>query len=86
MGTQDMPTVVDYILNSTGQSQVSYVGHSMGTTMAYILLSSRPEYNKKIKIFITMAPIAYLQHITSLPVKLLTYIDPILLVRKLTLR
>ena len=32
MGTSDTPSVIDYILNLTGFSKLSYVGHSEGTT------------------------------------------------------
>lgn len=32
MGTSDQPAVIDFILSKTGQSKLSYVGHSQGTT------------------------------------------------------
>lgn len=32
MGTGDLPAVLDYITNLTGQEKVAYVGHSQGTT------------------------------------------------------
>ena len=32
MGTYDIPAIIDFVLAKTGQSQLSYVGHSEGTT------------------------------------------------------
>lgn len=32
MGTKDQPAVIDFILNKTGHSKMSYIGHSQGTT------------------------------------------------------
>ncbi len=31
-GTQDYRAIIDYILEKTGQEQIFFVGHSMGTT------------------------------------------------------
>ena len=42
----------------------------MGTTMNFILLSEKPEYNEKIKIFIALAPVAFMTHIKS-PIRFL---------------
>ena len=32
MGTHDLPALIDFILDKTGYSQISYIGHSEGTT------------------------------------------------------
>ena len=32
MGTKDLPTFIDFILETTGHETISYVGHSDGTT------------------------------------------------------
>lgn len=61
MGKHDLPSIVDYILSVTGQVKLSYVGHSMGTTMFFIFVSERPEYNDKIKVMFALAPVVYLQ-------------------------
>lgn len=47
-----------------------YVGHSMGTTMAFALLSMRPEYNEKIRAAFALAPVAYMSKVKS-PIRLL---------------
>jgi pimeloyl-ACP methyl ester carboxylesterase len=65
MGVYDLPAVVDYILNKTGESKLYYIGHSMGTTMSYVLLSERPQYNSKFRAMISLAPVAFTAHITS---------------------
>ncbi|XP_039306595.1 lipase 3 isoform X2 [Solenopsis invicta] len=58
VGTKDLPAMLDYILNYRGEKDLYYIGHSMGTTSIFALLSTRPEYNVKIKMAILMAPVA----------------------------
>ena len=50
IGVYDLPAMIDFILEKTNQSQLSYVGHSQGTTSAFVMLSTLPEYNDKIKV------------------------------------
>lgn len=75
-----MPATVDYITSHTGYEQVWYTGHSMGTTMMYVMLSSRPEYNAKIKHFFAQAPIAYMGRMTA-PIKYFCSTDKLELLR-----
>lgn len=70
MGTYDIPALIDYILNKTKHEQVLYTGHSMGTTMFFVMSSTRPDYNKKIAYMAALAPVAYLGH-TESPIKFL---------------
>ncbi len=65
MGYYDLPAEIDYVLNKTGVSNIHYIGHSMGTTMFFVLLSTRPEYNSKIKFMAALGPAVYLNHTTS---------------------
>lgn len=65
MGYYDLPAVIDHIVNVTGHQQVYYVGHSMGTTMFYVLCATRPQYNAKVRYMAAMAPVAYMSHTTS---------------------
>lgn len=60
MGLFDLPAMLDYITSWTGYPDINYIGHSMGTTMFYVMGSMRPEYNSKIRISINMAPVAYM--------------------------
>jgi len=65
MGRYDLPAVLDYVLNVTGKSNLSYIGHSMGTTMFFVLLSTRPEYNSKINFMGALGPAVFLNHGTG---------------------
>lgn len=52
----DLPRVIDYIKNETNSSTVSFIGHSLGTTVMFAMLSRRTEYVNVIKPFIALAP------------------------------
>jgi len=65
MGTRDLPAMIDYILQTTGAEQIFYAGHSMGTTMFYVLCSELPEYNSKIRAMFSLAPIAFMTNVRS---------------------
>lgn len=62
MGIYDGPATVDYILENTGVKKLTLVAFSMGTTVSYVLLSSKPEYNEKIELLIALAPAAIFTH------------------------
>jgi hypothetical protein len=38
----------------------------MGTTMFYVLMSMKPEYNAKIRHMVALAPVAFLRNTKSL--------------------
>ena len=69
MGVYDLPAEIDYVLKETSQEDLFYIGHSMGTTMFYVLQSEKPEYSSKIRHMISLAPIAYMGHVTSVLAK-----------------
>nr|CAD7417253.1 unnamed protein product [Timema poppensis] len=64
-GFYDLPAMIDHIRSQTGQDKIYYIGHSMGTTGFYVMGSMRPEYNDKIRAMFSLAPIAYMSHMTS---------------------
>lgn len=66
MAEKDLPTFIDHILEVTGQDQLSYIGHSEGTTQMFLGASLNPEYFKqKVKVFAALAPVASTSHISS---------------------
>jgi pimeloyl-ACP methyl ester carboxylesterase len=65
MAAYDLPAFVDFILGFTGYSQLSYVGHSQGTTQMFAALVTQPEFAKKILNFIALAPVAYVANTSS---------------------
>lgn len=65
IGVYDLPAAIDYIQEQTDQKKIFYVGHSMGTTIAFVLLSEKPEYNDKIEAMIALAPVANVTYMTS---------------------
>ncbi|XP_037027397.1 lipase 3-like isoform X2 [Bradysia coprophila] len=82
MALYDLPAELDYIYKIKGIENYSannasdyphslvYVGHSMGTTMLFAMLSLRPEYNSKIRAVMALAPVAYMSKVKS-PIRLL---------------
>ncbi|XP_037781825.1 gastric triacylglycerol lipase-like [Penaeus monodon] len=73
MARHDLPSMLDYVANRTRAEKVHYVGHSMGTTVFFALMSSRPEYQSRVRSMVALAPVATVQSITS-PIK---YLAPI---------
>lgn len=56
----DKPAEIDYVLNITGVEKIFYIGHSMGTAAFYMLASTRPEYNAKVKACFSLGTSIYL--------------------------
>ena len=52
----DVPDSIDYILNTTSQPSLSYIGFSQGTAQAFATLSIHPTLNDKVDVFIALAP------------------------------
>ncbi|CAL1287331.1 unnamed protein product [Larinioides sclopetarius] len=65
MAEYDAPSMIDLVLNVTGKKNLTYIGHSQGSTIAFALLSQKPEYNEKINMLIALAPAAFVGHTTS---------------------
>ncbi|MBN3276480.1 LICH hydrolase, partial [Polyodon spathula] len=77
MAKKDLPAVINFITKSTGQEQIYYVGHSQGTTIAFIAFSTMPELASKIKMFFALAPVATISFSTS-PMKKLSTVQEFL--------
>lgn len=69
MGVFDLPAVIDYILMQTNAKQLQYIAHSQGTAAFFVLTSQRPDYNRKIEMMHALAPIAFMSHVISPPIR-----------------
>ncbi|XP_061731842.1 gastric triacylglycerol lipase [Nerophis ophidion] len=65
LALKDLPAVVDYILKETGQENIVYIGHSQGTTIAFMAFSKLPQLAAKIKLFVALAPVATVSFTSS---------------------
>ncbi|KAI7155572.1 alpha/beta-hydrolase [Hortaea werneckii] len=52
----DIPDSINYILETTRQPNLSYIGFSQGTAQAFATLSIHPTLNEKVNLFIALAP------------------------------
>ncbi|XP_049535775.1 lipase 1-like [Anopheles darlingi] len=72
IGLYDLPATIDYILERTQQRRLHYVGHSQGTTAFFVMTSMRPEYNEKVIEMQALAPVAFMEHMRSPLLRLMT--------------
>lgn len=71
----DLPAVIDHIMNLKGWDiKINYIGHSMGTTILFSLLSTKQQYNKILRAGFALAPVAYMSEIRS-PIRYLAKIS-----------
>ncbi|UKZ81182.1 hypothetical protein TrVFT333_008953 [Trichoderma virens FT-333] len=52
----DIPNSIEYILETTGQESLSYIGFSQGTAQAFATLAIHPKLNQQVNVFIALAP------------------------------
>ncbi|NXE93037.1 LIPK Lipase, partial [Menura novaehollandiae] len=57
MAKYDLPAMISFIEQKTGQKQLYYIGHSQGTTIGFIAFSTMPQLAQKIKVFLALAPV-----------------------------
>lgn len=57
MAHYDLPAMINYALQVTGQEKLFYVGHSQGTLIAFNGFADNPALGNKIKAFFALAPI-----------------------------
>lgn len=65
IGLYDVPAMIDHALEVSEQPHLFYLGHGQGTTVFFVMCSCRPEYNEKIRLFISFGTIAWVWHIKS---------------------
>ncbi|XP_050294889.1 lipase member K-like isoform X1 [Anthonomus grandis grandis] len=72
MATVDLPATLYHISNNTGKpGEIIYIGHSMGTTMSFVLASTLPQVAKNLKLIVSLAPTVFMTHLRS-PIRYLT--------------
>ncbi|KAI1343185.1 Alpha/Beta hydrolase protein [Xylariaceae sp. FL0016] len=52
----DIPDSIQYVLDTTGQQSLSYIGFSQGTAQAFASLAIHPKLNEQVNVFIALAP------------------------------
>ncbi|KAI1206685.1 alpha/beta-hydrolase [Annulohypoxylon truncatum] len=52
----DIPDSINYILETTKQASLSYIGFSQGTAQAFASLAIHPKLNEQVNVFIALAP------------------------------
>uniref|UniRef100_A0A8C3IW55 Lipase n=1 Tax=Chrysemys picta bellii TaxID=8478 RepID=A0A8C3IW55_CHRPI len=69
MGKYDIPAVLYFAMNKTGQKELYYVGHSEGTTLGFVAFSIRPDLAQRIKMFFALGPVATITFAKSPAIK-----------------
>jgi len=73
MSQYDLPAAFEYIYRQTDEL-ITYIGHSQGTIIMFAALSERnPGVLKYLKKYIALAPVAWVEHVTSGPVNLIAH-------------
>ncbi|XP_072827658.1 lipase member J isoform X5 [Vicugna pacos] len=70
MAKYDLPASIDFIVKQTQQEEIFYVGHSQGTTIAFITFSTIPIIAGRIKIFFAFAPVFSIKYSKSPLIKM----------------
>jgi pimeloyl-ACP methyl ester carboxylesterase/ankyrin repeat protein len=65
MAKYDLPAQINYVLETTKASTLSFIGHSQGTSQAFAAFSNNPDLQSKINLFIALAPVVCLKNQTS---------------------
>ena len=68
-GTVDLYCMLQHVLDKTGTEEITFIGHSMGTTAFFVMLNKYPEMNQKIKYAILMAPVTHVPNMHGVPRK-----------------
>jgi len=63
MAKFDLPCMLEYVMETTGQEDMGYFGHSQGTEIAFIEFSRNKELAKHIKLYGALAPVARITHV-----------------------
>ncbi|XP_023943564.2 lipase 3-like [Bicyclus anynana] len=78
IGYYDLPAMIDYVLGISKSATLKYIGHSQGTTTFFVMAAEREEYNDKVSLMVALSPVAYMTHVKSPIVRLLSPGTPII--------
>ncbi|XP_023163817.1 lipase 3 [Drosophila hydei] len=62
IGVYDLAAMLDFALAVSDSKSLHFVAHSQGTTTYFVLMSSLPWYNDKVRTVHLLAPIAYMRN------------------------
>lgn len=65
MARYDLTALVDYILKTTLQKELIYVGHSQGTMIGFAEFGTNVNLAAKIKLFVALGPVSTVKYIKS---------------------
>lgn len=66
IGIYDLPAMIDLVLLMTGKDKLHYIGHSLGTTVFFVMCAELPKYNDKIIEANLLAPTVHIKPTTNL--------------------
>ena len=75
MAVHDFPAQQQYI-RSFKDDDLIYIGHSMGTSLTYVLASKRPDVFDKIKAVFHLGPVAYFYRIRGMLKWMIPFLHP----------
>lgn len=62
----------------TCKAYLGYVGHSLGTSGMFQLLSHMPEFSQYIKPFVALAPVTHVAYIRTIILQVAAHIEPLM--------
>ncbi|KAL3266158.1 hypothetical protein HHI36_010343 [Cryptolaemus montrouzieri] len=65
LGVYDLPALIDFILEKTGEEKLFYIGHSQGGTTFFVMASELPAYNGKIRLASLLASVTEISNPTN---------------------
>jgi len=75
----DLPATIQYIQSKTGKQTMSYIAHSQGSTIFFMLYMTYPELvESSIDRLATIGTVPNIAHATFLPLKLLDFLYKVL--------
>lgn len=74
IGRYDLPAMIDYVLYTTNQTKLIYVGHSQGTTAFFVMGSEIREYNDKISLMVALSAVSAVPNMKSPFLKFIKFI------------